>query len=316
MARRYEPKKDAEIRSLPGTEEARDAWRFYLFTLAEELYPARFQELKRRALPIYRLCWVPADDEHATQEGSQGVEHQHPFPRFAGFEIVRDPADLPGRSNPQITACRWHARFRVPVALELERRIADWVKELRIVQSKRDSDQRSLWLRQLALKRLRAWEEGRKEVPVPRIIGARPLMIEPRMPGETRSDFIRRAKIAAAGHYDRAKVAADQYNPNDPIPWTHHLMFRHHFEWFLHNRIGGKGAAVLARDWDRRKGRKEHEEPTHTSVVQRGIKVVASLVDPSVSSQNQADQTPLPDERRVGPSALEFIDTVLGGSDS
>jgi hypothetical protein len=164
---------DHHTKATPGV---RDAGRLYLFIVAEELYPNRFQELKRRALPLIKQKGTP--------------------------------------NSALIVVRRGHARCSVPAAIELERRIADWVRGLGIVRSKNGVD--DFWLRQLAMKRLEAWHKGQSQMPMPSF--SKPS----RRSDESKQGFGKRNSIQQAFEDPRAM-----------------RVFKHHFVWFLRYRMEG-----------------------------------------------------------------------------
>jgi hypothetical protein len=232
------PKKEISARSLYVSTESdlamRDAFRFLLFMLAERLFPARFNELRRRVLPIYERL-RPARRGGKVSSGATGQT------------VIR----------------RGHATWSVPTEVELHQRIGRWVRRLGVVKN---SD---YWLRELTLQRVRAWQEGCDRMPIPLIGGIPPLVIAGLRPDED-----------SRGFRQRARKEIDDYLRREAPRWRMKRKFLHHFEWFLQNRMGGKKPSQLAREWDKRKGLKEWDEPTHVGVVQRGIQSVADLVDP------------------------------------
>lgn len=65
MPRIYKPKKELSILSLKvptGAATDRDGCRLYLFTLAEQMFPTRFEELRKKALPFYGWAETEASD--------------------------------------------------------------------------------------------------------------------------------------------------------------------------------------------------------------------------------------------------------------
>jgi hypothetical protein len=167
MAKRREPVKDLvawETESADASAGVRDAFRLYTFTLAEALFPERFEELKRQALPIYKRAF------------SQPVKTP-----VIGTSI-RSRVNLPeGKTESCIaidaetlkTVCLhlrdWESprdsQFSVSATVELERRIEAWAAALNIVQPGQDDG----WLRELAFQRVALWCRG-GEFPSP-IIG-------------------------------------------------------------------------------------------------------------------------------------------------
>ena len=211
-------------------------WRLYLFVLAEELFPDRFKELKRRVLPIYER-YVSSRPHH----------HSDVMPR------------LPSITSRKIS----QAILRVPIEVELEDRIQRWVDKLCL------ANHDDFWVRELALRRVQAWHEGLVGMPNPVLWGSKALVIQGLKPREDERIF-----------RQRVREGVDNYLKNEVPRWKATRKFRHHFEWFLQHRVGGKKLTELAYVWDKRNGSKEWEEPTHASVIQRGIRSVANVVDP------------------------------------
>jgi hypothetical protein len=107
-----------------------------------------------------------------------------------------------------------YVKFSIPAAVELDRRIADWVKRLGIVRSENGMD--DFWLRQLAVERLQAWYEGQSQMRMPGFFTPR------RRSGESLQDFGKRQRTWQSVEDPRAK-----------------RVFKHHFEWFLKYRLEG-----------------------------------------------------------------------------
>jgi hypothetical protein len=248
-------------------EGVRDAGRLYLFILAEELYPKRFQELKRRAMPFYAPATpsvvradqpivtptVRDDREFRLMRGFIGpnglleriADLQRHTPGCGGSlhsaaltceyvqsasqmvvccgcgRTVKQSGGVPGfmelLSCPHCGArlavvCRGHVKFSSPAVVELERRIADWVKRLGIVRSENGID--DFWLRQLAMKRLQAWYDGQPQMRMPGFF------TPSRRSGESLQDFGKRQRSWQSVANPRAK-----------------RVFKHHFAWFLKYRM-------------------------------------------------------------------------------
>jgi hypothetical protein len=94
--RTYKPKKDVLIVSVKGRKSLdtiRDACRLHIFALAERMFPARFADLKKRALPLYVLA-----EKDASAIAALDME----IARWARtLDLVKYPPDLPGWALPR-----------------------------------------------------------------------------------------------------------------------------------------------------------------------------------------------------------------------
>lgn len=95
MPRIHKPKKDLLIVSVKGREEAtiRDAYRLHLFALAEQMFPARFEDFRKTALPLYFRAETDASAE-------VGLDLE--IARWARtLNLVEYPPDLPDWARPK-----------------------------------------------------------------------------------------------------------------------------------------------------------------------------------------------------------------------
>jgi hypothetical protein len=253
LSRTHNPKKKLSILRLKGpgggTVAVRDTFRLYVFALAEKLYPKRFAKLKERALPLYK-----AAIEKPPVIGY--VDTAAIRARLSKFPAPWPPGETRARTSSPPAVERLKASIeQAEPTTALERVVAEWCVGLGLVESA--EAKRTLWLRDLAHNRVRAWAEG--DEPMANLItGGVPPMVAPQQLNETPERFKKRLSKARETWPKRAVAE-----------WNR--IFRHpvHFEWFVHKRVG---AMPL----------KQMPPPPYPSeqAASQAIKIVAAIVDP------------------------------------
>jgi hypothetical protein len=190
---RYKPKKDVVAWDLATatkgpTETQRGVWRLFAFILAEEMFPERFAELKRRVLPIY--------ERHLAS---------------------------PTRPDQEVHIRYSHAHFACPAFVELEQRIARWARKLGIVSyfdANPSPPECDLWLRDLALRRVQSWHAGEEKMAVPAIGGIPALIIPGLLSHESAAQFQGRVRKSTVEYLQKEALPWRATRR-----WRHHFVW-------------------------------------------------------------------------------------------